>query len=178
MRSMKWRLLWNFLRQQAATFFIFQHSDRPWQLPAAAAIACGFPMVVGAIAGLPRAGALGAMAGLSFLYLPPVRPEQGIPIVMAAAFGIVSSYAIGLVGSAFPDAAAVLIGCVAAAAMLFCKTQRLAPPGPLFMVISASIGAFTPVTLLGAMENIGFFTVRCIWAGAVAAAYSVCICPS
>lgn len=176
MRLNSRRPLRAFARQLAAVSFSVQHSDRPWQLPVAAALTCGFPMVVGALAKLPRAGSLGAVAGLAFLYLPSVRSQQSIPIVMAAAFGMVLSYAIGLAGSTSSIVAAVLIGCVAAAAMLFCKALGLVPPGPLFMVIAGAIGAFSPVSLSSALQNIGYFAVGCIWSCVVAVAYSVCFC--
>jgi len=172
MGSFPWHRLPTLARKEAAALFALQRSDRPWELPFAAALASGVPLAAGAFAGLPQAGSLGAVAGLSFLYLPATRLHHRIPVIMACAFGMVASYAVGVAGNFAPGAAIGLIACLAAAAMLFCKTQRLVPPGPLFMVMAASIAAFSPVHAEGAVLNLGYFVMGCIWACAVAMAYS------
>ena len=86
-------------RREAAALFVLQRSDRPWELPFAAAMASGVPLAVGALAGMPQAGSLGAVAGLSFLYLPATRLHHRIPVIMACAFGMVGSYAVGVAGN-------------------------------------------------------------------------------
>jgi len=164
--------LWTAARREVAALFVLQRSDRPWQLPFAAALASGVPLAAGAYAGMPQAGSLGAVAGLSFLYLPATRLHHRIPVIMACAFGMVASYAVDVAGNFVPGAAIGLIACLAAAAMLFCKSQSLVPPGPLFMVMTASIAAFSPVHAEGAVLNLGFFVMGCIWACLVAVAYS------
>lgn len=132
-------------------------------------------MVVGAWTGVPAAGALGAVAGLSFLYLPMTRLHERIPVIMACAFAMVASYALGVASSFAPGIAIVFIACLAAAATLFCKTQSVFPPGPIFMVMAASIAAFSPIHTEGAVLNLGYFVLGCIWACAVALAYSMYI---
>lgn len=169
------RLL-EFARQEIVALLIWQRSDRPWQLPFAAAVASSMPVAVGAYLGLPWAGALGAVAGLSFLYLPATSLHHRIPVIMACAFGMVSSYALGLVSHVVPGAAIVVVACLAAAALLFCKAQAVIPPGPIFMVMAASIAAFSPVQeFSAAVQNLGYFVLGCIWACAIAVAYSAYI---
>jgi Fusaric acid resistance protein-like len=132
-------------------------------------------MAMGVFLELPRLGATWAVAGLSFLYLPPASPRYGAPVVLASAFAMAISYASGLVGSIIPTAAALLLGCVAAGASLFCKTQALVPPGPLPMVIAAAIGAFSAADTSSAAQALGYFIVGCIWSCAISGAYIVCI---
>src|SRR3546814_4252904 len=55
------RRLREFAREEAAALLVFQRSDRPWQLPFAAAVASGMPVAAGAYFELPSAGALGAV---------------------------------------------------------------------------------------------------------------------
>ena len=175
MRRAYRQLLWEFVRKESAALLTIQRSDRPWQLPLAAAVASGVPVLMGAYLGLTSAGALGAVAGLSFLYLPATGLYHGIPVIMACAFGMVSSYALGLASQVAPGMAILLVACLAAAALLFCKTQAVIPPGPIFMVMAACIGAFSPVDAASAMQNLGYFVLGCVWACAVAVAYSIYI---
>jgi len=117
--------------------------------------------------------ALGAVAGLSFLYLPAAGLHHRIAVIMACAFGMVSSYALGLASHFVPGAAVLVVACLAAAALLFCKAQAVVPPGPIFMVMAAAIAAFSPAQdAVAAVQNLGYFVLGCIWACAVAVTYS------
>lgn len=168
--------LQEFARQEVLALLTLQRSDRPWQLPFAAAIASGAPVAAGAYLGLPSAGALGAVAGLSFLYLPATGLHHRIPVIMACAFGMVSSYALGVASLVVPGATIPAIACLAAAALLFCKAQAVIPPGPIFMVMAASIAAFSPVQEPAAtVQNLGHFVLGCVWACMVAVVYSAYI---
>lgn len=161
-----------FARNEAAALLKFQRSDRPWELPFAAAIASGMPLVAGTYLGLPSGGALGAVAGLSFLYLPATSLHHRIPVIMACAFAMLASYALGLISHVAPGAAIPVIACVAAAALLFCRAQAVVPPGPIFMVMAAAIAAFSPGHASAMAQNLGYFALGCIWACVVAVVYS------
>lgn len=175
MTTVGWKRLPALARKEAAALLAFQRSDRPWQLPFAAAVASGGPVALGAWLGLAAEGALGAVAGLSFLYLPATHLHHRIPVIMACAFAMAASYALGLANHAVPGAAIVLIAFVATAAAMFCKTQGVAPPGPIFMVMSAAIAAFSPVHEAGAVLSLGVFVLGCMWACMVAVIYSAYI---
>lgn len=162
-------------RAEAAALIALQPSDRPWQLPFAAAISSGTPMLVGAYLGLPVAGALGAVAGLSFLYLPATSLSRRIPVIMACAFAMLASFAIGLASHLIPGATILMIAGVTAAALLFCRAQAVFPPGPIFMVMAAAIAAFSPASASTAIQNLGYFAIGCVWACAVAVIYSAYI---
>jgi len=171
MQIFRWQSLGEFARKEIRALVALQQSDRVWQFPLAAAAACGMPMAVGALLELPKLGALGAVAGLSFLYTPATGSRHAMVIVLASALAMTASYALGLVGSAAPAVAPILIGCVAAAGFRFCQFNRLAPPGPLFMVIAAAIGAFSPVNASIAALSLAQFVIGCIWSCAVSAIY-------
>ncbi|MGV6875840.1 FUSC family protein [Pseudochelatococcus sp. B33] len=167
----QWQSLADFARKEIGALIAVQRNDRAWQFPLAAAAACGMPMALGALLELPTFGALGAVAGLSFLYTPLAGSRHAIAIVLASALAMTASYALGLAGSIAPAAAPILIGCVAAAGFRFCQFNRLAPPGPLFMVIAAAIGAFSPVDAPTAAVSLGQFVIGCVWSCAVSVIY-------
>lgn len=132
-------------------------------------------MIVGALTGHMQAGSLGAVAGLAFLYLPATRLHHRIPVMMACAFAMLGSYAIGLLGNLVPAAAIPLIAAVATLTMIFCRAHSLVPPGPLFMVMAASIAAFSPVAPTEVVATLGYFSFGCVWACALAVLYSTYI---
>jgi hypothetical protein len=172
MQWIGWVRLRELVRSEAIALLVFQRSDRPWQLPFAAALASGVPVALGVHLDLTAEGALGAVAGLSFLYLPSTGLHRRIPVIMACAFAMIASYALGLASHVIPGGAIFLVAFVAAGAAVFCKTQNVVPPGPLFMVMAASIAAFSPAQAGNPIANLGYFALGCIWACTVAVAYS------
>ncbi len=48
-------------------------SDRPWEMPAAAALASGLPIFIGAAFGELGLGLAASLGGLVFLHLPATR---------------------------------------------------------------------------------------------------------
>lgn len=167
--------LLNVIRREVKALLSLQATARPWQLPVAAAISSGAPMAAGAVIGEMTAGALGAIAGLSVLYLPPVPLRQRVPLIIGCALAMLASFAIGSMVAGYTLAAILMISCVAGAAMMFCKAKLLVPPGPLFMVMACAIAAFAPLGAGSVGESVGYFAIGCLWACIVAVAYSIYI---
>lgn len=160
---------------EAHALVAIQPSDRPWQLPLAAALASGGPIAAGAAVGEIHAGAIGPIAGLAALYLPATPLRQRIPLIIACATAMWASFAAGLAAAGSSAGAIGVTALVAIAAMWFCKVNRLLPPGPLFMVMAAAIAAFLPVGREPAGGALGYFAAGCLWACAVAVGYSLAI---
>lgn len=175
MQQPDWARLRQAFLNEGKALLTIQPGNRPWQLPFAAALASGGPLIVGATTGQLAAGAIGAVAGLSFLYLPATGLHHRVPLIMASTFAMICSYALGLHVAGAPVYSILLIAAIAMAAMLFCKSYNLVPPGPLFMIMVAAIGAFSPAHPAGQAANLGTFTLGCIWACALAIAYSAYI---
>ena len=62
-----WQRLSQLVRTEWYHLTDFKHSDRPWQLPFAAALASGLPLAVGAWFGHVQYGVLSSLGGLVFL---------------------------------------------------------------------------------------------------------------
>jgi hypothetical protein len=54
-------------------------SDRPWQMPFAATMASGLPLLVGAYFDHMDYGLISSLGGLVFLYLPETPFDTGVP---------------------------------------------------------------------------------------------------
>ena len=78
------------------------HSDRPWEMPVAAALASGLPIFIGAAYGELGLGLVGSLGGLVFLYLPATGLAHRMAWLMACAFGMSCSHALGMLGHLVP----------------------------------------------------------------------------
>lgn len=78
------------------------HSDRPWEMPVAAALASGLPIFIGAAFGELALVLAASLGGLVFLHLPATRLSHRMAWLMACAFGMTASHALGLLGHVVP----------------------------------------------------------------------------
>ncbi len=77
-------------------------SDRPWEMPVAAALANGLPIFFAASQGELGLGLAASLGGLVFLHLPATRLSHRMAWLMACAFGMTGSHALGLLGTWCP----------------------------------------------------------------------------
>lgn len=87
-----------FLTDEWRQLASFNPSDRPWEMPVAAALASGLPIFAGAAWGELGLGLAASLGGLVFLHLPATRLSHRMAWLMACAFGMAASHALGLLG--------------------------------------------------------------------------------
>ncbi|PWG02975.1 FUSC family protein [Sphingosinicella humi] len=148
-------------------------SDRPWQMPFAAAIASGGPMLVAAAFDRVAEGVVAALAGLVFLYLPSTPMHHRMVTLMACAFGMISCFALGALSHLVPAARVPLITLCAILVTMVCRYYRVAAPGSLFFIMTAAIAAYSPGTLADALFRTGILAIGCINAVLIAFLYSL-----
>lgn len=151
----------------------FNASERPWEMPLAAALACGLPVIIGAWYGQMAAGLAGSLGGLVFLYLPATRLSDRMAALMACAFGLVASFALGILSSVYEPLTIPVLALVAAAVTMICRFYAVGPPGSLFFVMTAAIGAYSPARGPAAAAQVGFIAMGCTLAILVAFFYSL-----
>lgn len=164
-----WRLLREELRQLARV----NRSDRPWEMPIAAALASGLPIFIGTAFGEPALGLVASLGGHAFIYLPPTQLSHRMAWLMACTFGMCGSYALGVVSHAYPALALPLLVLVTTVVTMICRFYAVAPPGSLFFVMATAIGAFSPVSGQGGLAQIGAFTLGGVLAVVIAFVYSL-----
>jgi uncharacterized membrane protein YccC len=148
-------------------------TDRPWQLPVAAAAASGLPLLIAAWFDALPAGLAASLGGLVFLYLPNSGLSHRMAWLMACAFGMSASYAFGLLGHLFPPAAAAMLALIAVLVTMICRFYAVPPPGSLFFVMAAAIGAYTPMAPEHIPLQVGLLTMGAVLACLVAFIYSL-----
>ena len=172
---------WNRLRAALAAevrqLTTLHSSDRAWQMPFAAALATGLPLLAGAYCGRLADGLVASLGGLVFLYLPATPLAQRMVSLMASAFGMVACYAVGALGHLLPPFLAPLLipmlGFVAIVVTMVCRIHGVGPPGSLFFVMAAAIGAYTPVEPAMLPSRIGLIALGCLLACLIGFVYSL-----
>ena len=117
-------------------------------MPFAAALASGLPLLVGAWFGRMDHGLVSSLGGLVFLYLPETPMSHRMVSLMACAFGMTACYALGVMSHLLPAVMMVVLTFTAMLVTMVCRFYRLAPPGSLFFIMAAAIGAYSPGDVL------------------------------
>src|SRR3954447_22748023 len=102
-------------------------SDRPWQMPFAAAMASGLPLLVGAYFDRMDYGLISSLGGLVFLYLPDTPLHHRMVSLMACAFAMSASYALGVMSHFLPALMVPVLVFTAILVTMVCRFYRLGP---------------------------------------------------
>jgi hypothetical protein len=148
-------------------------SDRPWQMPASVALAAGLPMLIGAWFDHLDYGLISSLGGMAFLYLPRTPLHHRMAAMMAASFGFLACYTVGLIVHLLPWLLVPALTLVAILVTMVCRFYRVGPPGSLFFVMAASIAAYTPGDLMQVPLRVGLFAMGSLLATLIAFIYTL-----
>jgi hypothetical protein len=148
-------------------------SDRAWPMPFAAALATGLPVLIGAFFNRLDYGLVSSLGGLTFLYLPGTPLYHRMVFVMACAFGMTTCYALGMMSHFFPLAMMPMLVFIAIMVTMISRFYRMPPPGSLFFIMAASIGAYTPAAPLQVPLMVGLVAMGSALACLIGFLYSV-----
>lgn len=171
----RWRKLQLLMLEELRHLTTIQASDRLWQMPFAAALASGLPLLVGAYFNHLDYGLVSSLGGLVFLYMPNTPLYHRMVSVMASAFGMVACYALGLMSHFFAPVMMPVLVFTAIVVTMVCRFYGLGPPGSLFYIMTTSIGAYSPVDPPQLPLMVGLFTMGGLLACLIGLIYSVYI---
>lgn len=171
--AVAWKRIKRLARLELHHLTTIQASDRAWQMPFAAALAIGVPVLIGAWFNRLDYGLVSSLGGLAFLYLPATPLYHRMVFQMACAFGMTTCYALGMISHFFPLAMMPMLVFIAILVTMICRFYRVAPPGSLFFIMAASIGAYTPATPLQLPLMVGLVAMGSALACLIGFLYSV-----
>lgn len=171
----RWSRLAALFREELRQLMTIKPSDRPWQMPFAAALATGLPLLVGAWFDRMDYGLISSLGGLVFLYLPETPLHHRMVALMASAFAMTASYALGVMSHLVPPVMMMVLTFTAILVTMVCRFYRVGPPASLFFIMAASIGAYSPGDILEVPLKVGLFAMGCLLASLIAFFYSVYI---
>lgn len=163
------------LRAEWRQLTTFQPSGRRWQMPVAAALAMGLPVLVGAWLGRLDHGLVASLGGLAFLYLPGTSLHHRMVTIMAVVFGLTASYAFGAMTQALAVATIPLLTVITVLVTMISRYYRIGPPGGLFFVMVAAIGAYSPIPAPQLPLMVGLVFMGGLLATLIAFGYSLVV---
>jgi hypothetical protein len=146
--SVGWNNLRALLREEWRGLTTIQASDRVWQMPFAAALASGLPLLIGAYFDRMSWGMVSSLGGLVFLYLPATPLYHRMVMLQACAFALVGCYTLGLMSHFVPVLMMPVLVFTTILVTMVCRFYMLSPPGSLVFVVAASIGAYSTVDVM------------------------------
>jgi uncharacterized membrane protein YgaE (UPF0421/DUF939 family) len=171
----RWEQLQAFLREELLHLTKVHASDRRWQMPFAAALASGLPLLIGAYFDRLDYGLVSSLGGLVFLYMPNTPMYHRMVWMMACGFGMTGCYAMGLISHFFTPVMMPVLVFIAILVTMVCRFYGVGPPGSLFFIMTASIGAYSPVDVLHLPLMVGLLTMGCLLSCLVGFFYSLYI---
>jgi len=168
-----WTKLTTFLKEEVHHLATIHPSDRMWQMPVAAALASGLPLLVGAWFDHLDYGLVSSLGGMVFLYLPPTPLSHRMVALMASAFGMIACYALGVISHQVPVLMMLALTFTAILVTMVCRFYRVGVPGSLFFIMAASIGAYSPVDILQVPLMVGLLAMGSLLACLIAFFYSL-----
>ncbi|TAH52074.1 MAG: FUSC family protein [Betaproteobacteria bacterium] len=168
-----WQRLKTLVQTELRQLTTINPSNRRWQMAFAAALATGLPLMVGAYFGHMDYGLVSSLGGLVFLHTPNTPLSHRMVWLMACGFGMTACYALGVIGHFFPALLMWVITFIAILVTMVCRFYRVGPPGSLFFVMAAAIGAFAPGEVEAIPLKVGLVTMGALLACLIAFFYSL-----
>jgi hypothetical protein len=169
----RWERLRARMRAEMLHLATLSATDRRWPMPFCAALATGVPLLVGAWFDHLEYGLVSSMGGLVFLYSPNTPLSHRIVSLMASAFGMCACYILGVMTHFLPILLVPVLAGITILISMLCRFFALAPPGSLFFVMVAAIGAYSPIDVLLVPLFVGLLTMGCLQACLLAFFYGL-----
>lgn len=168
-----WRATKTLLRTEWQHLTTIQHSERPWQMPVGAALSMALPLMVGAWFGRMDYGLISTLGGLVFLYTPDTPLYHRMVSMMACAFAMTACYALGVMSHFVTPLIVPALVVIAMLATMVARFYALGPPGSLFFIMAAAIGAYSPTPLAHVPLVVGLLFLGALLACLIAFLYSL-----
>lgn len=162
-----------FFREEWRQLITIQPSDRPWMVPASAALAIGLPLLAGAAAGRLDWGLVASLGGLVILYLPATVLWHRLIVVGGCAVAFTTCYGLGWLSQFTPALTIATLSLLTFGITILGRYFGVGPPGPLFFVMVAAIGANTPVPQEIFLPRLWLVAAGSLGAWLIALSYSV-----
>lgn len=161
------------LRNELRHLATITASDRRWEMPFAAALSSGLPLLVGVYFGRMDYGLISSLGGMAFLYLPETSLSHRMVSLMACSFGMIASYALGVLSHLLPGLMTPALTLIAILVTMICRFYYMGPPGSFFFIMAASLGATAPGGVMDVPIKVGLLSMGCLLSCIVAFVYSL-----
>lgn len=169
--------IWNHLRAMLAEelrhLTTINASDRLWLLPPFAALATGLPLLLGAYFNQMGHALVASLGSMVFMYLPQSSLSHRMVTLMTCAFGVTACYGLGVLTHVMPALVIPVLVFIAICSTMVCRFYGMGPPGSLFFIMAAALGAYAPVGVPQLPLMVGLVALGTMIACILAFGYSV-----
>lgn len=169
----RWQAVQQLLREELAQATRLAPSTRLWEMPVAAALASALPLLIGAWFQRMDLGMVASLGGLVFLYMPNTALMHRMLTLMVCASGMTACFTLGILSHLVPALMMPVLIFITVLVTALCRLGRVGPPGNLFFIMTAAIGAYTPVPLAAIPQMVGLLAMGALLACLMAFFYSV-----
>ncbi|MDR3369502.1 FUSC family protein [Rhodoferax sp.] len=173
MNGRNWRDVVALVQTEIRHLTAINTSDRRWAMPFCAALATGLPLLLGAYWKHLNFGLVSSLGGLVFVYTPKTPLSHRMVVLMACAFGMSACFALGVMTHFWPLLLVPVLTFIAILVTMVCRFYAVGPPGSLFFIMAAAIGAYAPGELLQMPQSVGLLTLGALLACLIAFFYSL-----
>jgi hypothetical protein len=170
-----WQKLKELIRMEWHYLTMINKTDRVWQMPVAHALASGLPLLIAAYFDHLNYGLVASLGGMVFLYLPTTPMSHRMVLAMAAAFGMIACYTLGLMSHFFPAVMTPMLIFTTILVTMVVRFYAVGVPGNVFFVMAAAIGAYTPVDPAHVPFMVGLLAMGSLLAVLIGFFYSIYI---
>lgn len=167
----------NSVRREWIALFELKKTERLWHIPVLASFCVGVPLLIGYFSGALENALIACLGGLVILYLPATSIAHRMLTIAVCSFGLMCSYAMGIVFSFHPVISALALGLFAFTIHWVVNFIQLRPPGNFFFIMLASIASCSPFDLSRIPLKMGLIGLGTMLATILALLYSLWIVP-
>ncbi len=129
----------------AKLIFSWNKSDRLWQMPFFSGLGIAIILFVAAFLGRSDLGLIAIIGANIFLYVPDTPLYHKMILCMACAFGIITSFTLGLIGNTFPSLIPIITFLVTMISAQVVRYFSIGAPGFFFFTFAMILGTYIPL---------------------------------
>ncbi|WP_104722309.1 FUSC family protein [Helicobacter mesocricetorum] len=159
----------------AKLIFSWNKSDRLWQMPFFAGLGIAMILFVAAFLGRSDLGLIAIIGANIFLYVPDTPLYHKMILCMACSFGIITSFALGLIGNTFPSLIPIIVFLVTMISAQVVRYFSIGAPGFFFFTFAMILGTYIPLKVEDYPMAIGLVALGTMVANVMVLLYALSV---
>lgn len=163
------------IMDEVKLIFTWNKSDRLWQMPFFAGLGVAIILFVATYFKRPDLGLVAIIGANIFLYVPDTPIYHKMILSMSCAFGMITAFALGLVGQTFPSFIPLIVFGVTMVSAQVVRYFSIGAPGFFFFTFATLLGSFIPFKLEDYFMAIGLVAIGAMVANVMVLFYSLSV---
>lgn len=166
---------YNKLIESVKLIFTWNKSDRLWQMPFFAGLGVGIILFIAGYFNRPDLGLVAIIGANIFLYVQDTPIYHKMVVCFCCAFGMTTSFALGLIGQSFPFLIPIIIFFVTMISAQVVRYFSIGAPGFFFFTFAAILGTYIHFDIKDYSFAIGLVALGTMLANVMVLLYSLVV---